>query len=179
MVLNLDVFEDNEYDFLLEYQRVMKAIASALKTMEANKYTFGIYLPTLFGLRMKLASFVNTVVHCLPLVEVIQDAFEERFGNVMDIFAADGKSIPAYVAMVSNPNYKLNYMGMKTIPAHILLRVKQLLLDAGMDIMGDELDSDQQDDTVVDSGTAAFLILFAFDGNTLSHFVPFCFEKCQ
>lgn len=149
MVLGLDVFEHNEYQFLFEYQRIMKAIATALKTLEANKYTFGIYLPTLFGLRMKLAALERNAVRCLPLVEVIQDAFEERFGNVMDIFSVDGKSTPAYLAMVSNPNFKLNYMGMKTIPSHTLNRVKQMLFNAGIVILANESDSTEEnsDDT--------------------------------
>lgn len=143
-VLQLDLLESDEYEFLYEYQRIMKAIATALKSMEANKYTFGIYLPTLFGLRLKLSVLAKNAVHCLPLVEVIQAAFEKRFGNVLDVFAADGTSIPAYLAMVSNPNYKLNYIGLQTIPSNILNRVKQMLLNAANDILGDDSEPDME-----------------------------------
>lgn len=124
----------------------MKVVARALKTMEANKYAFGAFLPTLFGLRMKLAALEKKATQCLPLVKTLQSAFEKRFGNVMDIFDSHGESVPAYVAMASNPNYKLNYMGMKTIPTHILLRIKQMLLDAAMDILknGSEAKSDDK-----------------------------------
>lgn len=141
MVLNLDVFENIEYEFLYEHQRIMNAVARALKTLEANTYEFGVFLPTLFGLRIKLATFQRKAVYCLPLVEVIQNAFEERFRSVLDIFNANGNSVPAFVAMVSNPYYKLYYMGMKSIPSHILLRLKQMLFDAAMDILQNETGS--------------------------------------
>lgn len=148
MVLNLDVFEGNEYEFLIEYNRVMKAIAIALKTLEANKYAFGVYLPTLFGLRLKLAALEKQAVHCLELVLVIQNVFEERFRSVLDIFDGEGKSVPAFVAMVSNPNYKLSYMGLKSIPSHTLLRIKQMLFDSAMDILKNETHSDDQNNDI-------------------------------
>lgn len=162
MVLRLDVFEANEYDFLFEYQRVMRAIARALKTMEANKYTFGVFLPTLFALRYKLAAFQKTVIHCEPLVKVLQNGLEERFGNVMDIFDPDGKSVPPFVAMVSNPTYKLNYIGLETIPSHMLMRVKQMLFDAVMDVTKIETNSEEQSSDLTSQAKGNWLNKFAF-----------------
>lgn len=148
MVLNLSVFEASEYEFLQEYHRVMKCIASALKAVEADKYTFGLFLPTLFGIRVKLEKLKEHVKYCLPLVEVLQQCLEERFGNLMDIFASDGKSIPGFVAMVSNPMYKLNYIGLNSIPSHYVLRVKQMLVDAGMNIQRDKMERAQMEVSV-------------------------------
>lgn len=146
-VLSMRVLDDNDYEFLAEYQNIMRSIAVCLKKLEADEYTFGIYLPALFGLRFKLASLKNRAVHCKALVDVLSENFEERFGYIMDIFQANGKSLPAYIAMVSNPNYKLNYIGMKSIPSHIVLRVKQMLFTAVTDILGEK---DILDDETVD-----------------------------
>lgn len=154
MILQLDIFEFADYEFLTEFQRVMKVVASALKTMEANQYTFGLYLPTLFGMRNKLAALKGTVKHCAQLVHEIESAFETRFSKMMDIFNDEGRSIPAYIAMVSNPKYKLNYMNLKRIPPHIELRVKQILLNAALSMDSDSIQTDADDaDTENDSMT--------------------------
>lgn len=84
--LKVDVFSDEEYAFLVEYHKVISLVANALKSLEADRYTFGLYLPTLIGLKLKLQALFdgNTIIHCLPLVVALQNGLERRFGELMD-----------------------------------------------------------------------------------------------
>lgn len=139
-LLKLEKLTADDYEFIDEYQQVMDTIASAIKVLESDKYTFGLYLPTLFGLRNKLFTLKNQSNHCLPLIKALMNGFELRFAAVLDIYNA--KAVPGYVAMVSNPSFKLNYMNMNSIPSHIRLRVKQMLTTAALDIWKDRKDKD-------------------------------------
>lgn len=42
-----------------EYHSIMSLVADALNTLEANRYTFGIYLPTLLGLQYQLQQLIT------------------------------------------------------------------------------------------------------------------------
>lgn len=53
--------------------------------------------------------------------------FENRFGHLMD---GNGLSMPLYVAMMSNPMYKLNFMGLSKIPPNLLNALKDMLFNA-------------------------------------------------
>lgn len=53
--MKLSTFDVDEYSFLKEYRIALTPITVALKILKANKYTFGLYLLTLIGLRRKLA----------------------------------------------------------------------------------------------------------------------------
>lgn len=120
--LNLEPFDSKEYDFLNQYFRVINKVAIALKTLKADKYTFGLYLPTLFGLRSVLEKISNPTTtemfECLPLAKALKTGFENRFGKLMDAFESDGKSAPLFIAMVSNPQFKLNFLGTRVISSH-------------------------------------------------------------
>lgn len=128
--LNVSPLEDKEYGFLHEYHSVMKLIAMALKSIEADSYTFALYLPTLIGLQINLQAMIDShkAVHCEPLVVALQKGLETRFGNLMDPFGSDGKSVPIFVAMMSNPAFKLNFMGKNEIQSNLLNRLKDMLL---------------------------------------------------
>lgn len=131
--LEIQSFDDDERRFLREYHNVITPVAIALKRLEGNAHTFGMYLPTLYGLRIKLNELSESLEFCNPLVAAIQTGFESRFGEVMDIYNV--KSVPLWLAMVTNPKYKLNFIGMKRIPSHILMKVKNLLQNAGQQIV--------------------------------------------
>lgn len=137
--MEIPVFNDSEYEFLQNYQKILSLVAIALKTLEANKFTFGLYLPTLFGLRIKLNELANDLSTniCYTLVTTLQDSFEVRLGSFMNPYDHDdtGQSTPLYLAMVSNPIYKMNYMGFSRIPSHILKRIQTILFNAGIDVL--------------------------------------------
>lgn len=150
--LKVDVFSDEEYEFLVEYHKVISLVANALKSLEADRYTFGLYLPTLIGLKLKLKALFdgNTMFHCLPLVIALQNGLESRFGELMDPFNAEGKSVPLYVAMLSNPAFKLNFLGMKSVPSNLLLRLKEMLYNAAITIENECSNKDVSDKTTAD-----------------------------
>lgn len=143
--MKIAAFDDDEYIFLEEYHQVISPIASGLKTLSSNKYTFGLYLPTLIGLRVKLNDLKKTnYIYCKPLIVALERGFETRFANLMDIYDYDGKSVPLYIAMVTNPQYKLNFLGMKQIPSHISNKVRTMLLAAGQEILNREKEKEKE-----------------------------------
>lgn len=131
----IDALDDDDLVFLQEYHMIILPIAIALKTLEGNKLTFGAYLPTLTGLRLNLGKMNNLkFIYCEPLLAAVSNGFEERFRTVLDIYDEEGKWIPLYIAMVTNPQYKLNFLGMKTIPSHISEKVRTILFNAGKEV---------------------------------------------
>lgn len=109
-----------------------------MKTLEGNKHTFGLYLPTLFGLRNVLEKYANIetteTLACLELAKAIKAGFETRFGQLMDVNDPEGKSAPLYIAMITNPQFKMNFMGSKTIHPNVLCQLKEMLVSAAIDI---------------------------------------------
>lgn len=142
-------FDENDYQFLVEYHKIIAPVAHAMKILEANRFTFGIYLPTLVGLRAKLADMrTDKFTHGLPLLDAISDGFETRFKEMLDIFDAKGTSTPLYIAMVTNPQYKLNFLGFKSIPRHISIQVQNMLMNAGKEVQ-------EQDEETATPGVGA------------------------
>lgn len=42
----------------------------------------------------------------------------------------NGESVPLYIAMMTIPSYKLNFMEMKSIPTKLLIYLKEMLYSA-------------------------------------------------
>lgn len=162
--LEIDTLNSSEYSFLIEYHYVMSTVAEALLTLEANRHTFGIYLPTLLGLQFELQTLIrklseedtniysieafdeddNIVTvdsNCLPLVLAIKRGFDSRFGELIDPYNENGKSIPLFVAMMSNPTLKMNFMFgqlLSTDQLRILVdHLKKMLVTAALNAHGD------------------------------------------
>lgn len=120
------MLDDEDYIFLEEYRTCVRPFEISSKNLEANRYTFGLYLPSLITLRKRLSDLhMNNMQFCTAMAEAIQTGFEQRSGEIMDIFKT--RSVPFYIAMVSNPEYKLNFMGMQCIPNHVLENVRNFL----------------------------------------------------
>lgn len=145
----------DEYTFLKNYHAAIKPVAIALKILEANRYTFGIFLPTLVGLRAKLAAVKNKIAPiCHPLIAAMQSGFEKRFADVMNIFNTEGKSVPLYIAMVTDPKYKLNFLNMERIPPHIFQQIRKILLNAATDIIRIERENNRKNAIDIDLALA-------------------------
>lgn len=159
--LQIEPLDSEELAFLKQYRNILSLVRSCLDIVEGDKHYFGIYLPTLLGLNYKLNELVNTLnstsarkfsinytdengdpavvsSNCLPLVNAIKNGFEKRFGFLIDLFNADGKSIPLYLAMMSHPKYKLNFTTRKTIPTSLLNHLKNMLVTAAYETLGAE-----------------------------------------
>lgn len=131
--LKLGILDDEEYSFLQQYHKLISLVDRTLKTLESDRYSFGIYLPALFGLKSKLDELIEQsgkTFECLPLAMALRDGLQNRFGDVMDPYNENGKSVPLYIAMLTNPSYKLNFMGMKSIPTKLLIHLKEMLYSA-------------------------------------------------
>lgn len=137
--LSITIFDEDEYEFLQQYHQIISTVAMALKVLEGDRHPFGLYLPTLIGLRKKLNEYsdrttANGTYLCVELAGALKDGFENRFAHLMDIFDSDGRSAPLFIAMATNPEYKLNFMGTRTIDPRVLNRLKDMLLTAGLEI---------------------------------------------
>lgn len=69
------------------------------------------------------------------MIAAVSNGFERRFGPVMDLYNRDGLSVPLYIAMATNPKYKLNFLGMREIPTHTWRQIRKILVAAGVDEM--------------------------------------------
>lgn len=118
---------DEEHDFLVEYHDCLGIIAEALKILEGDNQSFGIFLPTLYGIRKELSAMHGQTRYCESLITAIENGFNERFKKMMNI--NDPISIPLYIAMVVDPQFKLNYMRMENVPPHIYDTVINILIN--------------------------------------------------
>lgn len=137
VAMGVTPFDDDEYEFLNQYHNIINKVALALKGLEGDQNTFGAYLPTLIGLRHVLAEHANgdyasEMDMCVPLAKALKDGFERRFAYLMDVF--DPKSTPLYISMIVNPEFKLNFIGTSQIDPRKLRKLKDILVDAAMDI---------------------------------------------
>lgn len=135
-ILNIPSLDGQDYAFLNEYMKVIRPIAECLKELEGNRKTFGIYLPTLFGLKFKLEEMSKEhFKFCQPLLENISSGFNVRFGEMMDL--NNVKSLPLYIAMATNPHFKLNFMPKQT-PLTVLKRIQNIVIKAAEEIIASE-----------------------------------------
>lgn len=135
-IVSVPILDSEDYKFLNEYIIVIRPIAEALKALEGNRHTFGSYLPTLFGLKFKLNVLKKTTFKfCKPLVENIVDGFNTRFSGMMDL--DNLKSLPLYIAMVSNPSFKLNYLPHNT-PIHVLKKIQNMFIKAAEEMVNEK-----------------------------------------
>lgn len=142
--MQIDTLSEEGHEFLLEYYEILTPIVNALKTLSANKYSFGLYLPILIGLRKKLgAAKSKNYVHGMPLVEAVETGFQTRFSEFLDLFDEHARSTPLYIAMASNPQFKLNFLGLKHVPQQTSSAIFDLLLNAGKEILTAERERDQ------------------------------------
>lgn len=134
--LMVDSFNYEEYAFLCEYRDVIELVAAALKSIESNSYTFGLYLPTLFGLKFNLQKMIDEklVSDCIPLINALLNGIDARFGNLLDPFSPDQKSVPLFIAMMTNPKFKLRYMGLKENSSDVLSKLKEMLVSEAIRI---------------------------------------------
>lgn len=176
--LGIQPLDCDEYAFLREYFQVISFVAATLKTLEANRFTFGVYIPTLLALQYNLQQIIlklsdinartysietvdesgkkKTVSsNCLPLAYAIKNGFDNRFGELIDPFNENSKSVPLYVAMLANPTLKLNFMCLKNISGNLFIQLKQMLLSAAIKayeeekkILAELFDKEPDSDTI-------------------------------
>lgn len=112
----------------------MRPIAEGITALEGN-ICFGAYLPHLFGIRSQL-NYLKTqkLRFCTPLLNAIETGFDERLNDLMDPYHTT--AIPLYLAMITNPRYKLSYIGQ--LRPTILQKLKNMLLSAAEEIVKED-----------------------------------------
>lgn len=83
---------------------------------------------------------------CLPLANAIKRGFDNRFGELIDAY--NKKSVPLYVAMLSNPTFKLNFMCLPSIPEELFKHLKEMLVCAAINAFKDDNPTQADDDGV-------------------------------
>ncbi len=74
-----------EIAFLSKYCTVMKLVVKALNILQAEPSThMGWLLPVIFQLQAKLERPETSSEMCLPLIQVIQEGLQKRFGGMME-----------------------------------------------------------------------------------------------
>ena len=148
VALGIGAFTNTQLEFLKEFEYVLRPVMKALKFVQ-GRYYFGSYLPMLFGLQSELNS-EKSLKHCKPLVLALRNGFEKRFNQIMT--PENPKSVPLFVAMITNPQYKMNYIPQNLLRNNIL-RLKRMLLSAAEEMIArkmrklNECEADQNKDS--------------------------------
>lgn len=135
--LGIEKLSDQDLDFLKEYIRAIRPIADAITYIEGMR-CFGSYLPTLFAARLKLRELYldDQLIYCQPLVCALSNGFDRRFADVMNLGSVyqegSPKAVPLYLAMISNPAFKLSYIPQYWFDANpnTITQIKSMMLNA-------------------------------------------------
>lgn len=124
------LFTKIQLDFLKEFELVLRPVMKGIKYVQ-GRYYFGSYLPMLFGLKSELDSEKH-LKFCKPLVIALRNGFDKRFSDIMN--PENPESVPLFVAMITNPKYKLNYVPQNLLTQNIL-RLKRMVLSAAEEMI--------------------------------------------
>ncbi|XP_077513696.1 uncharacterized protein LOC144124718 isoform X2 [Amblyomma americanum] len=107
--LKLQVFQERDFAFLLEYCDVLQPIASALTRLQAEADCFfGELLPTLLQVESKLhEKAAADYVYCKPLLDAVRNGFTRRFDHLLKMKPSAKE---ATVAAVLHPYFKLRWL---------------------------------------------------------------------
>lgn len=125
--VEIPIFTDSNYTFLREFQSIMRPISEGLTFLEGDRQTFDAYAPMFFGIqaefkRLEMIDFV----FARPLLDAVMSGFGERFDHLLDPF--NEKSIPIFLAMLSNPKYKLNYLPPSALSSEQFAKLKNVIV---------------------------------------------------
>lgn len=150
--LGIDKLSDQDIQFLREFAQVFQPIADSITFLEGSRNMFGTYLPTLFSVRTKLREMhhSNKLAYCRPLLDAVRDGFQKRFDHLMslgNVFTEpDPRAVPLFIAMVSNPRFKVNFIPPYWFDENpgALLKIQNLLLNVMKDAVAQRKQPEQQ-----------------------------------
>lgn len=153
--LSIEKLCDQDFEFLSEFISVIKPIANAITFLEGDIQTFGAYLPMLFSVRQTLKEMYrdNQLQYCRPLLIAVRDGFDKRFGHLTTLTSyfekGDPKALPLFIAMLSNPEYKMNFIPTDWFHSNAngMAQIKSLLLNAMKHILKDEKQANEKEDS--------------------------------
>lgn len=129
--LKISALSQDDYEFLREFVTVIAPIADGITYLEGDKQLFGAYLPTLFGIKTSLLEMKSSreLLYCMPLVDAVYDGFTKRFKEMMNL--DNPRATPLYLAMISDPKYKISFIPPSAWNKDTLKMIKNALLAAG------------------------------------------------
>lgn len=153
--LQIEKLCDQDYLFLQEFVIIIKPIANAITYLEGNVQTFGGYLPMLFSVRQTLKDlYINDdLVFCKSLLLAVRDGFDKRFAHLMRLSTvfdkADAKAVPLFIAMLTNPEFKMNFIPIDWFHSNAdgMNQIKLLLLNVMKQYLEEEKQQQQQNET--------------------------------
>jgi len=106
--LNLCKLKVVEWNFLIEYIKVMEPLTIALDKLQGEKSCYlGYVAPTVITIRNLLME-QNHLVYCASLSKAIKKGLEKRYAFIFDL--KDPKSKPYILAAVSHPKFKMDWV---------------------------------------------------------------------
>lgn len=165
--LKIDSLNENDYEFLTEYVTIIRPIANGITILEGDKQMCGAYLPVLFGIKKRL-NFIESnanapIKHCNALLQAVKNGLKTRFGAMMD--PLNVVSIPLYVAMLSNPKFKMNFIPPDVMRPAVFNSLKTMLIRVGENILATEdelMQNEMQVDVENENGTYRCMLFNIF-----------------
>lgn len=106
--LNLCKLKVVEWNFLVEYIKVMEPLTIALDKLQGEKSCYlGYVAPTVITIRNLLME-QNHLVYCASLSKAIIKGLEKRYAFIFNL--KDSKSKPYILAAVSHPKFKMDWV---------------------------------------------------------------------
>jgi len=106
--LKLCKLKVTEWNFLVEYIKVMEPLTTALDKLQGEKSCYlGYVAPTIITIRHILMEQTH-LVYCAALSNAIIKGLEKRYYFIFDL--KDPKSKPYILAAVSHPKFKMDWM---------------------------------------------------------------------
>lgn len=125
--LYLCKFKVAEWNFLVEYIKVMEPLIIALDKLQGEKSCYlGYVTPTIITLRHILIE-QNHLVCCASLSSTIIHGLENRYSFLFNL--KDPKSKPYILAAVNHPKFKMHW-----VPQQFFAVCKQLFISEGNEI---------------------------------------------
>lgn len=130
---------------------IFRPIAEGITFLEGDQQLFGSYLPTLFGIRTALNEIRTTaaLTFCEPLIIAVQKGFLARFTDMMD--PENTHSVPLFLAMASNPKYKLSFIPPSLFRTNIMGCIKNMMMAAAEKLLKIEADEEMLETPAVET----------------------------
>lgn len=104
-VLDTKPFTQSDYDFLQEYAKVMKPLATSIDNLQSSNQYYALLLPTLHSSKGDLECIgAESLIYCSPLLTAIGKGFALRFARFFDI--EDEQCQFATIATCVHPFFK-------------------------------------------------------------------------
>ncbi|XP_025202226.1 uncharacterized protein LOC112599519 [Melanaphis sacchari] len=107
--LKLSKLKVAEWNFLVEYIKVMEPLTIALDKLQGEKSCYlGYVAPTVITIRHIILMEQNHLVYCASLSKAIIKGLEKRYSFIFDL--KEPKSKPYILTAVSHPKFKMDWM---------------------------------------------------------------------